>query len=224
MSVLAVREGYQLWARSYSVENAVTQLENGLASELTPSLAGLCLLDAGCGTGRRLHDCGATSMVGVDLSPEMLEAGRVMVPDAKLRLLTGDVRALPLPDATFDIVWCRLVVGHLPDCGPAYAELGRVVVPGGRVIVTDFHPAARAAGHRRTFRSAGEIYEVEHYVHSIETHRSAARAAGLHALDLAEARIGPEVRSFYDQAGRSALYQEHVGLPVVLALSFVRDD
>jgi malonyl-CoA O-methyltransferase len=222
MSALPVREGYRLWAPTYSAENAVSQLEAALVTEMTPPLAGLRLLDAGCGTGRRLRDCGAAMATGVDLSPEMI-AGRADL-DPAVRLLVGDVRALPLPDTGFDLVWCRLVIGHLPECETAYAEFGRVTAAGGQAIVTDFHPAAHAAGHRRTFRHGDAVHEVEHYVHALATHRDAARAAGLRLTAAREAAIGPSVRSFYERAGRIALYDAHRGLPVVLALSFVKED
>lgn len=223
MSALPVREGYRLWAPTYSAENAVSQLEAALVAGMTPPLAGLRLLDAGCGTGRRLRDCGAAMATGIDLSPEMIEAGRADL-DPEIRLLVGDVRALPLPDKGFDLVWCRLVIGHLSECAVAYAELGRVTAPGGQVIVTDFHPAAHAAGHRRTFRHGDAVHEVEHYVHTLATHREAARAAGLRLATVRHAEIGPSVRSFYERAGRIALYDAHRGLPMVLALSFVKED
>ncbi|WP_051683219.1 class I SAM-dependent methyltransferase [Sphingomonas sp. UNC305MFCol5.2] len=223
MSALPVREGYRLWAPTYNAENAVSQLEASLVAEMTPPLAGLRLLDAGCGTGRRLRDCGAAMATGVDLSPEMIAAGQGDL-DPAIRLLVGDVRALPLPDAGFDLVWCRLVIGHLSECARAYAELGRVTARGGQVIVTDFHPAAHAAGHRRTFRHGDQVHEVEHHVHELAIHREAARAAGLRLAAVRAAEVGPSVRPFYERAGRIAQYEADRGLPVVLALSFVKED
>ena len=222
MTALTARDAYRLWAPSYVAETAITALECGLVDAMTPPLYGQRLLDAGCGTGRRLCDSGAASMVGVDLSPEMLDAGDAVY-DPSISLLVGDVRALPLPLAAFDVTWCRLVIGHLPDCALAYGELARVTAPGGTVIVSDFHPSAHEAGHRRTFRSDGVVHEVEHYVHQLSDHRVAAVAAGLLLLEVREASIGPVVRPFYERADRPALYDEHVGLPVVLALSFRRE-
>jgi malonyl-CoA O-methyltransferase len=222
MTALPARDAYRLWAPTYVAETAITVLECGLVDALTPPLHGVRLLDAGCGTGRRLRGTGAASTVGVDLSPEMLAAGDA-ADDRSITLLAGDVRALPLPDASFDVTWCRLVIGHLPACAPAYAELARVTAPGGTVIVSDFHPRAHEAGHRRTFRSAGVVHEVEHYVHTLPDHQAAATAAGLRLVKIREAPIGPEVRPFYEGTDRLALYDEHVGLPVVLALSFRRE-
>lgn len=220
MTGLNALEGYRLWAPVYSGETAISQLEDELVAELTPPLEGLRLLDAGCGTGRRLQSAGAASAVGVDISSEMIEAG--IFPQPGTRALIGDIRALPLPDGAFDVVWCRLAIGHVPDCAPVYAELARVSAAGACVIVSDFHPRAYLAGHRRTFRRDETVHEIEHHVHEVSTHIEAARAAGLTAADIREAAIGPSVRDFYESAGRLPLYDEHLGLPVVLALSFRR--
>jgi malonyl-CoA O-methyltransferase len=218
VTALAARDAYRLWAPTYGEENAVSWLENRLAAEMTPPLAGLRLLDAGCGTGRRLRGTEASRAVGVDLSPEMLAAG-----GGGAELLVGDLRTLPLADRSFDVLWCRLAIGHVPDCAPVYAELARVADRGARLLVTDFHPEAHAAGHRRSFRdSDGLVREVEHHVHRPSDHLAAAGAAGLELIETREARIGPEVRCFYEEAGRAGQYAEHQGLPVILALAFRR--
>src|SRR5665213_2279134 len=100
MTVLSAQTGYGLWAPSYADETVISFLETELTADLTPPLAGLRLLDAGCGTGRRLHGPGARSAVGVDISPEMLAAGAEL--DPAVTTLVADVRALPLPDRAFD--------------------------------------------------------------------------------------------------------------------------
>jgi malonyl-CoA O-methyltransferase len=221
MTVLSAREGYRLWAPSYAEETAISFLEIELTADLTPPLEGLRLLDAGCGTGRRLRGTGAALAIGVDLSPEMLAVGAGR--DPGVETMVGDVRALPLPASAFDVIWCRLVIGHLPDCAPAYAELARVADAGARLVVTDFHPAAWAAGHRRTFRRGEAVHEIEHHVHDVVRQADAAKAAGWRLVETRNAVVGPAARPFYDKAGRAALYAEHEGLPVVLGLAFERE-
>ncbi|MGZ3272898.1 MAG: class I SAM-dependent methyltransferase [Caulobacteraceae bacterium] len=221
MTALSAREGYRLWADSYADETAISFLETEITAELTPPLEGLRLLDAGCGTGRRLHGTGAALAIGVDLSPEMLAAG--VERDPYVETMVGDVRELPLPGRAFDVIWCRLVIGHLPDCAPAYRELARVATGAATLVVTDFHPAAYAAGHRRTFRHDGQVLEVEHYVHDFAQQIATAKAAGWRHLETRSAVIGPHARPFYEKAGRASLYAEHEGLPVVLGLAFERE-
>ncbi|HEX6939819.1 MAG TPA: class I SAM-dependent methyltransferase [Longimicrobiales bacterium] len=220
---LPARDAYRLWAPSYDAENAVTRLEDRAVAALSPALAGRALLDAGCGTGRRLdRRAGAVLAVGVDLVPAMLAAGRAARPDGP-PLVAGDVIALPLRDGAFDVVWCRLVAGHLRELLPLYRELARVARPGAAVVVTDFHPAAARAGHVRTFRdAAGQVHAVEHYVHEPEDHEHAAAAAGLALDGRIDAAVGPEVREFYERAAALDRYEAQRGLPLVLALRFRR--
>ena len=126
MTVLAPREAYRLWSETYEAENAVSWLEQQLVAELGPAPVGLRLLDVGCGTGRRLVGAGARHAVGVDLSADMLAVGRRNPRLRDVELIEGDVCALPVPERAFDVIWCRLVLGHVADLGGAYRELARV--------------------------------------------------------------------------------------------------
>jgi malonyl-CoA O-methyltransferase len=224
---LAPREAYRIWAPRYEAETAISFVDDRLVRELTPPLAGLRLLDAGCGTARRLRaHPEAALLAGADLTWEMLAAGAA--PDGPplgppLARAAADVRALPFPGAAFDVVWCRLVVGHLPELAPAYAELGRVAAHGGTVVVTDFHPAAARAGHTRSFRDGdGIVHAIEHHLHELSDHVAAAADAGLELADWRDGAIGPELRPFYEAAGRLDRFAADEGLPVVLALAFRR--
>lgn len=142
---------------------------------------------------------------------------------AGVGLVVGDVRQMPLQDRSFDVVWCRLVLGHLDRIDQAYAELARVADDGAVVIISDFHPAASAAGHRRSFRIDDEEFELEHHVHQPEDHIAAARGVGLSLRESRDAAIGSDVRSFYEKADKLESYPNHLGLPVVLALSFRKE-
>jgi SAM-dependent methyltransferase len=210
-------EAYRLWAPTYSVETAISFLDEELAVAISPPLEGKRLLDAGCGTGRRLAKQNAALAVGVDLSPEMLRAGTVQT------VAIADVRALPFPEQAFDVIWCRLVLGHLADPRPAYKELARVCRARGQVLVSDFHAAAVAAGHRRSFRDqSGRECVVEHHVYDAVSHRSMAADAGLTLRSEREGVIGPGAEAFYARAGRQAAYRRDLGLPVVAAFLFER--
>ena len=213
MSELNAREAYRLWAPTYSAETATSFLDEELAQEMLSGLPHKRLLDAGCGIGRRIANI--PGAVGMDLSPDMLAAGAVR------DVVMGDVRAMPFASDHFDMAWCRLVLGHLRDPFPAYLELARVCMPGGYVFVTDFHPDAVAAGHRRSFRDqSGTVHEVEHYVHN--NHRHLAVKAGLSVVAHCDGAIGPSIRDFYVRAERLNAYKRDKGLKLVSSFLFRR--
>lgn len=210
---LDVREGYRLWAPTYAKETVASYLDEELAREMLRGLPRNRLLDAGCGVGRRIRNL--PGAVGLDLSPEMLAAGGAE------NLVTGDVRAMPFLSDHFDMVWCRLVLGHLPDPLLAYLELARVCKPGGYVFVTDFHPDAVAAGHRRTFNGQnGTVHEIEHYLHG--NHAQLGMKAGLRLLRSCEGSVGQSVRDFYVRGIGLRAHKRDLGLKLVCAFLFRR--
>ena len=221
MTIHSPALGYALWAPTYSVETAVSALETSVVASLDVALRDRRVLDVGCGIARRLASAraaGATVALGIDLTPAMLAQAR-----GEPLLAAADARALPVADGAFDVVWCRLVLGHLPALEPAYRELARACAPDGVVLVTDFHPAAAAVGHRRTFRDAnGELHELENHVHRVREHRAAAARAGLSLREQREMTVGEAVRGFYERAGRLDAYERQRGLPLGLALVFAR--
>lgn len=85
---------------------------------------------------------------GIDASAGILEVARRRLGDeADLRV--ADLRdPLPFPDAAFDDVIASLVLHYLEDWGPTLGEFRRVLVPGGRVIVSVDHPFAIHGIHR----------------------------------------------------------------------------
>jgi ubiquinone/menaquinone biosynthesis C-methylase UbiE len=81
-----------------------------------------------------------TSVVGIDLTPEMLaEAERLCAGHAvgNVTFRQGDVHHLPFADASFDLVTCRRAAHHFSDIALALREIRRVSRPGGRLVIDD---------------------------------------------------------------------------------------
>ena len=212
---LDVREAYRLWASTYMAETATSFLDEKLAREMLRGLPQTCLLDAGCGIGRRIQDI--PTAVGIDLSPEMLAAG------AARNVVVGDIREMPFESNSFDMVWCRLVLGHLSDPLRAYREISRVCMLGGYVFVTDFHPEAAAAGHRRTLTDeAGIVHGIEHYVHI--NHIQLAMETGLDLIANRDGAVSPSVRDFYLRGIGLKAYKRDLNLKLVAAFLFRKPD
>jgi SAM-dependent methyltransferase len=110
--------------------------------------SGMTVLDLGCGEGRHAFEAyrRGASVVAVDWGQTevettkrwlgaIAEAGEA-VGGARYEVVRGDLTALPVPDASVDRVMASEVLEHIPDDAAAFAEIARVLKPGGRVAVT----------------------------------------------------------------------------------------
>ncbi|MBB1246863.1 methyltransferase domain-containing protein [Streptomyces durbertensis] len=110
--------------------------------------AGDRVLDAGCGTGRVLPALRAAvgaegRVLGVDVTPAMLDVAARAGRHEAGALLLADVDRLPLRTAVLDAVFAAGLIGHVAEPGGTLGELARVVRPGGTLAL--FHPVGRAA-------------------------------------------------------------------------------
>jgi ubiquinone/menaquinone biosynthesis C-methylase UbiE len=99
--------------------------------------AGDRVLDLGCGEGDFtvwLAEAGAR-VLGVDVAEAALRRARRRHPGVEFELAPIDGE-LPLPDASYDVVWASEVIEHVADTGRWLSEVRRVLAPGGRLLVT----------------------------------------------------------------------------------------
>lgn len=95
---------------------------------------GATVIDLACGTGDfciDLEDAGLRPL-GFDISSGMLQAARTQAP-----LVHADILRLPLPDASVDGATCGFALRNLVELPGFFAELARVVRPGGRIALLD---------------------------------------------------------------------------------------
>ena len=112
---------------------------------LGPLEAGERVLDLGSGAGT--DSLVAAQMVGVegrvtglDMTPEMLAKARAAAAElgvANVEFVEGEAERLPFADASFDVVVSNGVIDLIPDKDAVFAELFRVLVPGGRMQIAD---------------------------------------------------------------------------------------
>jgi SAM-dependent methyltransferase len=132
--------GYRRWAPTYDEpRNSLFDLDEPVMYEIIDALPAGDALDAACGTGRYAEYLAGRGhrVVGVDSSPDMLERARARVPSGEF--LLGDLRQLPLPDSSVDLIVSGLALCHVPALAPVMAEFARVLRPGGHLAFSDVH-------------------------------------------------------------------------------------
>ena len=104
------------------------------------------VLDLGCGAGidsiLAAHRTGpAGQVVGMDLLPDMVERARANAKTSavadRCRFIQGEMEKVPLPDGSCDVVISNGVINLSPRKSRVFAELHRVLRPGGRFCVVD---------------------------------------------------------------------------------------
>ncbi|HWR41713.1 DVU_1556 family methyltransferase [Sporomusa sp.] len=98
------------------------------------------IVDVGCGTGitvEYLRDAHGLNVVGVDLSEERLRQGRER--SAGLELIQAAGEDLPFTAASVDGVLAECSLSVMQDTGKALAEFSRVVIPAGKLALTDIY-------------------------------------------------------------------------------------
>jgi SAM-dependent methyltransferase len=125
------------WASGERYEPYVGRWSRLVARQFVPWLdqpPGLRWLDVGCGTGALteavLHDAEPSAVLGVDPSPGFLASAAAGVRDPRAGFVLGDARALPVADASVDVVVSGLVLNFLPDPVAALRELRRTTGEG----------------------------------------------------------------------------------------------
>jgi len=135
----AVREMFDAIAPRYDLVNRVMTFRLDVrwrrkAVKLLTLPVGSTVLDLAAGTGDLCIDLRRAGYrpIAFDLSHGMLAADRSGAPRCQ-----ADILRLPVPDGVADGITCGFALRNLTDLGEFFAELGRVVRPGGRIALLD---------------------------------------------------------------------------------------
>jgi len=195
---MSVQEAYDRWAEQYDDNhNRTRDLNRQCLRRADLPLAGARVFEAGCGTGLNtefLAGQGA-QVVAMDFSGAMLEKARARVGQSSVRFEVGDVtHPWPAEDESCDLVVITLVLEHVEDLAPVFAQARRVLRKGGLLYIAELHPYRQLAGGQARFTPEGSDREqlVPAWKHSISEFVAEAINAGFELKRMAEPGFGDD--------------------------------
>jgi len=215
-------EGYRAWANSYDRElNPMLALEKRFLETLLRPVAGLDVVDLGCGTGRWLEmfqGMRPRSLLGVDASVEMLEVARRKLGGAA-RFAQADCADYSFESCSADLVLCNFVLSYIEDAGAFLAKVRKMLRAGGSVFITDVHPETSSRlNWRRGVRVEDEFREIQTFSRSLETVVAFCESADFSVRVCLEPRFGEPERDIFCAAGKRDYFEQVKQHPAIYIL------
>ena len=191
----SIKKTYDLVAGDY-VAHIFDELKDKpfdrqLLDEIAVRAGGGVICDLGCGPGqvaRYLHERGA-NVIGVDLSPGMIERARALTPGVPFE--AGDMRALDVPDGAWQAIVAFYAIVHFQpaELAAVFREMKRVLAPGGAVLLS-FHIGSEAV-HRDEWW--GHAVDVDFFFFQTAEVVAALEESGLNIERVLEREPYPEI-------------------------------
>ncbi len=187
-----VVQAYDDWAASYDADhNATRDLDAAVVRKAQLPISGADVLELGCGTGKNTVwlAARARSVLALDFSDGMLARARKRVTSTVVRFVQHDVRSSwPAPAESVDLVVGNLVLEHVQDLTPIYAEALRVLRPGGRLWLCELHPERQRRGSQAHFtdKATGAMIRVPAFRHTASEYVNGGIDAGFALVSLNE--------------------------------------
>ncbi len=188
----SVASAYDLWAESYdSQPNQTRDLDAAILHSNGPSIRGRSVLELGCGTGKNTEWLAAhcRQVTALDFSAGMLAIARARTTASHVQFVQHDLLdAWPVESGAIDLVIGNLVLEHVADVRPIFAEAVRVLRRGGKLFLSELHPVRQLRGAQAHFvdHTSGSEVRVPAFRHSVSEFVNAAIGAGFALRSIGE--------------------------------------
>jgi len=187
---MKVQKGYNTWAKIYDTNpNKTRDLEGVALRETLASYTFDQVLELGCGTGKNtfwLADR-AKSLVGLDISEEMLAIAKEKNKYPNVRLQLADIQQdWDALDNSIDLVSCSLTLEHIEDLNIIFAQAAKKLQPNGLFYICELHPFKQYLGTKARFEVDGKLIELVVFIHHVSEFLEVAKNNGFELVSLKE--------------------------------------
>lgn len=197
---MSIKDAYNRWAFQYDSNNNKTRDLEGIALRETLGALDIELcLEIGCGTGKNSSWLAekVSTLTAVDLSEEMLSRARQKVVAEHVSFLQADItKSWSFVDKAYDLVSFSLVLEHIAELEPVFAEAALSLQAGGYLYVGELHPFKQYTGTKARFDTEEGRQVVECYNHNVSDFVQAGKKSGLSLID---------VNEYFDEGDRNTI-------------------
>ena len=177
-----IQHAYNTWAASYdSDENRTRDLDQLATQQALKGLHCHSIVELGCGTGKNtafLAELG-TQVHAFDFSESMLAYARARITQPHVHFSQTDIlNPWPCASQSVDLVVANLVLEHLEELEPVFAEAQRVLVAGGQFFICELHPFQQYNGKQARFEHEQQSTFIPAFVHHISDFFQAGQSQG----------------------------------------------
>lgn len=181
---------YTNWSATYDTDRNLTRdLDAAVTREVLAGKHFDSVLEIGCGTGKNTVELARVSsrVLALDFSEGMLEQAKEKVPTGQVTFAMANLtQPWPCPAGWAEFINCNLVLEHIQDLGPIFAEVQRALKVGGQFFVSELHPVKQAQGKQATFKQGDSAILIEAFTHPVEEFRREAETHGLRIISFKE--------------------------------------
>ena len=187
---MKVAEAYEVWSNSYDADRNLTRdLDEEISRLILEGRRRRSILELGCGTGKNTRWLSqiADRVQALDFSPAMIERARQKAEFENVTFTVTDITGeWPIADRSISLISGNLVLEHISDLRPVFAEAARVLSPGGEFFVSELHPFRQYQGVQAHFARDGGTIAIPAFVHHVSDFLNAARDQALSLQRLEE--------------------------------------
>jgi ubiquinone/menaquinone biosynthesis C-methylase UbiE len=187
---MKIAAAYEVWSTSYDANRNLTRdLDEEITRLVLQGRRWQSILELGCGTGKNtcwLSQIG-DRVQALDFSPTMIAHARQKAALANVTFTVADITgSWPIAAGSIGLISCNLVLEHISDLRPVFAQAARVLSAGGEFFVSELHPFRQYQGVQARFEHDGGTIAIPAFVHHVSDFLGAAAGANLSLQRLQE--------------------------------------
>jgi len=187
---MSIEKAYNAWVGQYDTnQNKTRDLDQRATIETLSKYDFTTALELGCGTGKNTTwlVTKAENIMCLDFSQGMLDKAAQKIKDPKVTFKKADLnQKWDVPDGFADLVTSSLVLEHIKDLDPLFAQVHQKLKPGGNYFISELHPFKQYTGSKARFETETGTQELEVYIHHVSEYTSCASRNGLKLIEINE--------------------------------------